>query len=132
MTTIKEDADDGSDQTQYARNGRRGDGDGRGAARVRTADWARGAFYEKGSVRIRYEEAGSGFPLLLIAGGGLNSATAGLRTAPFNPMDEFKGEFRCIAADLRKIETVVRGGARAQKIHPSLRQTLAVSAAAIS
>jgi hypothetical protein len=29
-----------------------------------------GRFYEKGSVRIRYEEAGSGFPLLLIAGGG--------------------------------------------------------------
>ena len=30
-------------------------------------------FYEKGDVRIRYEEAGSGFPLLLIPGGGLNS-----------------------------------------------------------
>jgi hypothetical protein len=29
--------------------------------------------YEKGDVRIRFEEAGSGFPLLLIAGGGLNS-----------------------------------------------------------
>ena len=28
-----------------------------------------GSFYEKGSVRIHYEEAGSGFPLLLIAGG---------------------------------------------------------------
>lgn len=28
-------------------------------------------FYEKGSVRIHYEEAGSGFPLLLVAGGGL-------------------------------------------------------------
>ena len=29
-------------------------------------------FYEKGNVRIHYEEAGSGFPLLLIPGGGLN------------------------------------------------------------
>jgi hypothetical protein len=28
-----------------------------------------GRFYEKGSVRIRFDEAGSGFPLLLIAGG---------------------------------------------------------------
>ena len=28
-----------------------------------------GTFYEKGPVRIRDEEAGSGFPLLLIAGG---------------------------------------------------------------
>jgi len=58
-------------------------------------------FYEKGSVRIRYQEAGSGFPLLLIAGGGLNSAISGLATSPFNPIEEFKGEFRCIASDLR-------------------------------
>ena len=33
---------------------------------------------EKGAVRIHYEEAGSGYPLLLIAGGGLNSTIAGL------------------------------------------------------
>jgi len=58
-------------------------------------------FYEKGSVRIRYEEAGSGFPLLLIAGGGLNSTMARLPTSPFNPIEEFKGEYRCIYADLR-------------------------------
>ncbi len=61
-----------------------------------------GSFYERGPVRIHYEEIGSGFPLLLIAGGGLNSTIAGLRRAnPFNPIDEFKGEYRCIAADLR-------------------------------
>jgi pimeloyl-ACP methyl ester carboxylesterase len=60
------------------------------------------SFYEKGRVRIRYEEAGSGFPLLLIAGGGLNSTISGLhRGDPFNPFEEFKGEYRCIAADLR-------------------------------
>src|SRR6202051_2897047 len=58
------------------------------------------SFYERGPVRIHYEEAGSGFPLLLIAGGGLNSTIAGLRT-PFNVIEEFKGEYRCIAADLR-------------------------------
>ena len=29
--------------------------------------------YEKGLVRIRYEEAGAGFPLLVMPGGGLNS-----------------------------------------------------------
>src|SRR5256884_5598553 len=58
------------------------------------------SFYEKGPVRIHYEEAGSGFPLLLIAGGGLNSTIAGLRS-PFNPIEEFKGEYRCVAADLR-------------------------------
>jgi pimeloyl-ACP methyl ester carboxylesterase len=62
---------------------------------------AAGRFYQKGPVRIRYEEAGSGFPLLLIAGGGLNSVMAGLPRSPFNPIDEFKGEYRCIYADLR-------------------------------
>src|SRR2546426_4420273 len=68
------------------------------------------SFYEKGPVRIHYEEAGSGFPLLLIAGGGLNSAIAGLRTGPFNAIDEFKGEYRCIAADLRNANTGQSGG----------------------
>jgi pimeloyl-ACP methyl ester carboxylesterase len=58
------------------------------------------SFYERGPVRIRYEEAGSGFPLLLIAGGGLNSTIAGL-ASPFNAIEEFKGEYRCIASDLR-------------------------------
>jgi len=57
-------------------------------------------FYEKGPVRIHYEETGSGFPLLLIAGGGLNSTMAGL-TNPFDAIGEFKGEYRCVASDLR-------------------------------
>ena len=57
--------------------------------------------YERGQVRIHYEEVGSGFPLLVIPGGGLNSTVAGLATHPFNPFDEFKSEFRVIAADLR-------------------------------
>ncbi|WP_079544086.1 alpha/beta fold hydrolase [Bradyrhizobium lablabi] len=58
--------------------------------------------YEKGAVRIYFEEAGSGFPLMVIAGGGLNSTISALTSSsPFNPMEEFKGEYRCIAADLR-------------------------------
>src|SRR5437764_5546564 len=61
------------------------------------------SFYEKGPVRIHFEEAGSGFPLLLIAGGGLNSTIAGFSgsSSPFNPIEEFKAEYRCIASDLR-------------------------------
>jgi pimeloyl-ACP methyl ester carboxylesterase len=60
-------------------------------------------FYEKGAVRIHFEEAGSGFPLLVIAGGGLNSTISGLSgsASPFNPMEQFKAEYRCIASDLR-------------------------------
>ena len=62
--------------------------------------------YKKGAVSIHYEEAGSGFPLLVIAGGGLNSTMAALEPtaqfgAPFNPMKELSDEFRCVAADLR-------------------------------
>jgi pimeloyl-ACP methyl ester carboxylesterase len=58
---------------------------------------------EKGGVSIRFEEAGSGFPLLVIAGGGLNSTIAGFSgtSSPFNPIEEFKAEYRCIASDLR-------------------------------
>jgi pimeloyl-ACP methyl ester carboxylesterase len=66
---------------------------------------AGGSFYEKGPVRIHYQVAGSGFPLLCISGGGLNSTIAGLATAPFNPIEEFKNEYRCIAADLRTANT---------------------------
>jgi pimeloyl-ACP methyl ester carboxylesterase len=58
--------------------------------------------YQKGDVRIHFEEAGSGFPVLVIPGGGLNSTIAGLdKSSPFNPMNEFKGEFHLIASDLR-------------------------------
>ncbi len=59
-------------------------------------------FYERGPSRIYYEEVGSGFPLLIIPGGGLNSTVAGLRAShPFNPLETYKDDFHCIAADLR-------------------------------
>jgi pimeloyl-ACP methyl ester carboxylesterase len=61
-----------------------------------------GPFYEKGPVRIHYQEAGSGFPLLLVAGGGLNATISFFaQGSPFNAIEEFKGEYRCIASDLR-------------------------------
>lgn len=59
-------------------------------------------FYEKGATRIYYEEAGSGYPLLLIAGGGLNSTISNLvHSSPYNPIETFKSTYRCIAMDLR-------------------------------
>src|SRR4051812_42478483 len=59
-------------------------------------------FYESGDVRIRYEEVGSGHPLLLLAPGGLNSAIANWgRAAAFNPMELFQNDFRMIAMDQR-------------------------------
>ncbi len=59
-------------------------------------------FYEKGNVRIHYQDTGSGFPLLIIPGGGQNSTIAWAeKSAPFNATGEFKNEYRCITADLR-------------------------------
>jgi len=59
-------------------------------------------FYERGDVRIHYEEVGSGFPLLIIPGGGLNAMIPYVTVnGPFNVFDEFKADFRVIAADLR-------------------------------
>jgi pimeloyl-ACP methyl ester carboxylesterase len=59
-------------------------------------------FYEKGDVRIHYEEVGSGFPLLILPGGGLNATIGYLRDgAPFDPMAEFSDQYRCISMDLR-------------------------------
>jgi pimeloyl-ACP methyl ester carboxylesterase len=67
-------------------------------------------FYEKGPVRIHYDVAGSGFPLLLIAGGGMNSTISALIRSPFNPIEEFKGEYRCVFADLRNANTGLSTG----------------------
>ena len=58
-------------------------------------------FYERGDTRIYYEEVGSGFPLMIIPGGGLNSTIQGLESHPFNPLETYKDDFRVIAADLR-------------------------------
>src|ERR1700675_3149087 len=58
-------------------------------------------FYEKGDVRIRYEETGSGFPLLVTPGGGLNSRVSNWPAAVFNAIEVFKNDFRCITMDQR-------------------------------
>ena len=64
-------------------------------------DGAKIGFYEKGGVRIRYAEIGSGFPLLATPGGGLNSRMVNWPTAVINAVDEFKGDFRVITMDQR-------------------------------
>lgn len=76
---------------------------GRALAQTTQAAISAGAFYDKGAVRIRYHDTGgSGFPLLIIPGGGLNSTIQGLITShPFNAIDELKSEFRCVTCDLR-------------------------------
>src|SRR5215207_8408079 len=56
---------------------------------------------ERDGATIYYEETGSGFPLLLLAPGGLNSAVPFWHRMPLNPIAEFSNEFRVIAMDQR-------------------------------
>jgi pimeloyl-ACP methyl ester carboxylesterase len=62
---------------------------------------AKVGFYEKGNVRIRYAEIGSGFPLLATPGGGLNSCIAVWARAVINIPEEFQNDFRVITMDQR-------------------------------
>lgn len=64
-------------------------------------DGAKVGFYEKGNVRIRYAEIGSGFPLLATPGGGLNSCIAVWARAVINIPEQFKNDFRVITMDQR-------------------------------
>jgi pimeloyl-ACP methyl ester carboxylesterase len=57
--------------------------------------------FENGPVKIHYEEAGSGFPLLVLPGGGLNATIAGMARHAFNPLEAFSDRYRVIALDLR-------------------------------
>ena len=59
------------------------------------------ALFERDGVSIYFEEHGSGFPLLLLAPGGLNSTIDFWGRMPFNPLEVFKTEFRVIALDQR-------------------------------
>jgi len=61
------------------------------------------SFYEKGPVRIHYEEVGSGFPLLLIAGGGLNSTISGLTSG--SPLTRSRSSKESTAASRRTCAT---------------------------
>lgn len=63
------------------------------------------SLYQRGDTSIYYEEHGSGFPLLLLAPGGLNSTIDFWSRMPFNPLEEFRGEFRVIAMDQRNAGT---------------------------
>lgn len=58
-------------------------------------------FAENGTARLYYEEAGSGFPLLVIPGGGLNSRIANWTNSPFNTVEEFKSEYHVVTMDQR-------------------------------
>lgn len=61
-----------------------------------------------GKIRIQYEIHGSGYPVLLLAPGGMRSSMAFWRRTPFNPVLELAGHFQVIEMDQRNA-----GGSRA-------------------
>jgi pimeloyl-ACP methyl ester carboxylesterase len=56
---------------------------------------------ERGDVAIYYEVRGEGFPLLLIAPGGMRSTIDRWSAAAIDPWEAYSGDFRLIAMDQR-------------------------------
>ena len=57
--------------------------------------------WESDGRRLHYEESGSGFPILLLAPGGMKSTIAAWDHTPWNPIDVLSAHFRVIAMDQR-------------------------------
>jgi pimeloyl-ACP methyl ester carboxylesterase len=57
--------------------------------------------FTNGDTTINYAERGSGFPLLLIAPGGVRSSIEFWDNAPWNPIDQLGEHYRVIAMDQR-------------------------------
>jgi pimeloyl-ACP methyl ester carboxylesterase len=58
-------------------------------------------YFDHGDTRIYYEEHGDGFPLLLLAPGGMNSTVDAWARVQLNPIADYAGDFRLIAMDQR-------------------------------
>ncbi len=59
------------------------------------------ATFKSDDVEIHFDEYGSGFPVLLIAPGGMKSEASFWASAPWNPITQLKDKFRVIAMDQR-------------------------------
>jgi pimeloyl-ACP methyl ester carboxylesterase len=58
-------------------------------------------YFSRGDTTIYYEEHGQGFPMLLLAPGGMNSAVDVWARVQLNPLADYANEFRLIAMDQR-------------------------------
>ena len=58
-------------------------------------------FFERDAIRLYYESHGAGFPVLLIAPGGMRSAVSYWETTPWNPITHLSPTYRVIAMDQR-------------------------------
>jgi pimeloyl-ACP methyl ester carboxylesterase len=59
------------------------------------------ATFEHDDVTIAYEEHGSGFPVLLIAPGGMRSRIEAWEQSPWNPIEHLTPRYRVVAMDQR-------------------------------
>jgi pimeloyl-ACP methyl ester carboxylesterase len=57
--------------------------------------------FTRGNISLYYEERGSGFPLLMIAPGGMRSTVSFWDRAPWNPIPHLAAHYRVIAMDQR-------------------------------
>jgi pimeloyl-ACP methyl ester carboxylesterase len=57
--------------------------------------------FKRDDIELYYEEHGSGFPLLLIAPGGMRSAVSFWERTPWNPIEQLSPSYRVIAMDQR-------------------------------
>jgi len=57
--------------------------------------------FKRGDIELYYEEHGAGFPLLLIAPGGMRSAVSYWEKTPWNPIEHLSPHYRVIAMDQR-------------------------------
>ncbi len=57
--------------------------------------------FERGEIKLYYEEYGTGFPVLLIAPGGMRSAVSFWQDTPWNPIEQLAPNYRVIAMDQR-------------------------------
>jgi pimeloyl-ACP methyl ester carboxylesterase len=57
--------------------------------------------FTRGDISLYYEERGSGFPLLMIAPGGMRSTVSFWDRAPWNPIPQLAAHYRVIAMDQR-------------------------------
>lgn len=57
--------------------------------------------FERDDIQLYYEEHGAGFPVLLIAPGGMRSAVSFWENTPWNPIEQLAPHYRVIAMDQR-------------------------------
>jgi pimeloyl-ACP methyl ester carboxylesterase len=58
-------------------------------------------FFERDHLKLYYEEHGDGFPVLLIAPGGMRSSVPFWSNTPWNPIEHLSPHYRVIAMDQR-------------------------------